>query len=101
MPLLSAGADGATIYPVAIRDSADEGLVTASVFHHLSKHLQQVIESDHFRVKQMMPKAGGFRSFATARRVIAGFEARWQVTFAEKPPSTENVAEAARRSTSA
>lgn len=32
-------------------------------------------ESDHFRVKQMMPKVGGLRSFAAARRTIAGREA--------------------------
>ncbi len=33
------------------------------------------IESDHFRVKQPMPKVGSFRSFNTARRSIQGFEA--------------------------
>ncbi|MBB4346118.1 DDE domain-containing protein [Rhizobium leguminosarum bv. viciae] len=36
---------------------------------------QQGIESDHFRVKKNMPKIGGFRSFNSARRTIAGFEA--------------------------
>ncbi|MGO7601935.1 DDE-type integrase/transposase/recombinase, partial [Rhizobium ruizarguesonis] len=36
---------------------------------------QQGIESDHFRVKKNMPKIGGFQSFNTARRTIAGFEA--------------------------
>ena len=41
----------------------------------MTKHLQQGIESDHFRVKQPMPKVGGFRSFNTARRSIQGFEA--------------------------
>ncbi|MFW8609898.1 DDE-type integrase/transposase/recombinase [Rhizobium beringeri] len=33
------------------------------------------LESDHFRVKKNMPKIGGFQSFNTARRTIAGFEA--------------------------
>ncbi len=78
MPLLSPGkigTDGVGVYPAAIKDSANEGLVPTSVFHGVSNHLQQVIESDHFRVKQMMPKVGCFRSFATARRTIAGFEA--------------------------
>ena len=41
----------------------------------MTKHLQQGIESDHFRVKKPMPKVGGFRSFSTARRSIQGFEA--------------------------
>ena len=33
------------------------------------------IESDHFRVKQNMPKVGCFQTFNTARRTIKGFEA--------------------------
>jgi transposase-like protein len=43
--------------------------------HYVTKHLQQGIESDHFRVKRAMPRVGGFRSFHTARRTICGFEA--------------------------
>jgi hypothetical protein len=42
---------------------------------HVSKHLQQGIESDHFRVKRPMPGIGGFQAFYTARRIIRGFEA--------------------------
>jgi len=43
--------------------------------HYVTKHLQQGIESDHFRVKRPMPRIGGFQSFRTARRTIRGFEA--------------------------
>jgi transposase-like protein len=43
--------------------------------HYVTKHLQQGIESDHFRVKRAMPRVGGFHSFPTARRTIQGFEA--------------------------
>ena len=43
--------------------------------HYVTKHLQQGIESDHFRVKRAMPRIGGFQSFLTARRTIQGFEA--------------------------
>jgi transposase, IS6 family len=43
--------------------------------HYVTKHLQQGIESDHFRVKKNMPRIGGFQSFGTARRTIQGFEA--------------------------
>src|SRR3954464_14957939 len=39
------------------------------------KHLQQGIESDHFRVKRPMPRIGGFQAFQTAQRTIQGFEA--------------------------
>src|SRR3954462_11235449 len=42
--------------------------------HYVSKHLQQGIESDHFRVKRPMPRIGSFQSFHTARRTIRGFE---------------------------
>jgi transposase-like protein len=41
----------------------------------VTKILQQGIESDHFRVKQNMPKVDGFQSFNTARQTIKGFEA--------------------------
>ncbi len=46
-----------------------------NLIHYVTKHLQQGIESDHFRVKKNMPRIGGFQSFATARRTIKGFEA--------------------------
>jgi hypothetical protein len=49
--------------------------VTPMPLHYVSKHLQQGIESDHFRVKESMPRIGGFQSFYTARRTIQGFEA--------------------------
>ena len=47
----------------------------ARPLHYVTKHLQQGIESDHFRVKKNMPRVGGFQSFSTARRTIQGFEA--------------------------
>jgi transposase-like protein len=43
--------------------------------HYITQHLQQGIESNHFRVKRPMPRTGGFQSFHTARRTIRGFEA--------------------------
>ena len=41
----------------------------------MTKHLQQGIESDHFRLKKNVPRVGCFQSFNTARRSIQGFEA--------------------------
>lgn len=58
-----------------IKTSVDDGLLHPDPVHYFTKHLQQGIESDHFRVKKSMPKIGGFQSFNTARRTIAGFEA--------------------------
>ena len=69
------GTDGASVYPAAIKDGVAAGILTPGVTHRVSKHLQQVIESDHFRIKQMMPRVGCLRSFTTARRTIAGFQA--------------------------
>ncbi len=65
------GTDGAGPYPPAIAESRKEGLLPRAPIHHVTKHLQQGIASDHFRVTRV----GGFRSFHTARRTIQGFEA--------------------------
>jgi IS6 family transposase len=77
-PLLSPdriGTDGAGTYPPAIVIARNDGLLARTPLHHVTKHLQQGIESDHFRVKKNMPRIGGFQSFHTARRTIQGFEA--------------------------
>ena len=44
--------------------------------HRVSKRLQQGIESEHFHVKKNMPQIGGFQWFASAKRSIAGIEAK-------------------------
>lgn len=69
------GTDGASPYSPAIAESRKSGLLPRTPAHYVTKHLQQGIESDHFRVKRSMPRVGGFRSFNTARRTIQGFEA--------------------------
>jgi transposase, IS6 family len=77
-PLLSPdriGTDGAGPYPPAIAAARKDGLLARTPEHYVTKHLQQGIESDHFRVKRPMPRIGGFQAFHTARRTIQGFEA--------------------------
>src|SRR4051812_23072174 len=77
-PLLSPdriGTDGAGTYPPAIVAARGSGLLACTPLHSVTKHLQQGIESDHFRLKKNMPRIGGFQSFNTARRAIQGFEA--------------------------
>src|SRR3954467_13067145 len=69
------GTDGAATYPPAIVAVRESGLLACNPLHYVTKHLQQGIESDHFRLKKNMPRIGGFRSFSTARRTIQGFEA--------------------------
>src|SRR4028118_1972173 len=77
-PLLSPdriGTDAAGPYPPAIRAARKACLLARMPLHYVTKHLQQQIESDHFRVKRPMPRIGGFQAFHTARRTIQGFEA--------------------------
>jgi transposase-like protein len=69
------GTDGAKTFTTAIKAAQDEGLLRENPTHHVTKILQQGIESDHFRVKQNMPKVGCFQSFTTTRRTRKGFEA--------------------------
>lgn len=74
-PLLSPnriGTDGANTFPSTIKTSVEDGLLHSDSVHYVTKYLQQGID---FRVKKNMPKIGGFQSFNTARRTIAGFEA--------------------------
>ncbi len=76
------GTDGAGPYPPAIAAARKDGLLARTPLHYITKHLQQGIESDHFRVKKNMPRIGGFQSFHTARRTIQGFEMLWGRTVA-------------------
>ena len=65
-PLLSPdriGTDGAGSYPPAIAESRKAGLLARTPVHYVTKHLQQGIESDHFRVKRPMPRVGCFQAF--------------------------------------
>ena len=58
-PLLSPdriGTDGAGSYPPAIAAARKDGLLARTPVHYVTKHLQQGIESDHFRVKRPMPR---------------------------------------------
>src|ERR671913_897224 len=69
------GTDGAGPYPPAIAETRKAGLLARIPRHYVTKHLQQGIESDHFRVKKNMPRIGGFQTLHTARGTIQGFEA--------------------------
>jgi transposase, IS6 family len=69
------GTDGANTYPPTIVAARTDGLLPRTPLHYVTKHLQQGIESDHFRVKRPMPWVGCFQSFHTARQTIQGSEA--------------------------
>jgi transposase-like protein len=59
------GTDGAGPYPPAIAAAWKNGLPPQDPLHYISKHLQQGIERDPFRVKRPMLRIGGFQSFRT------------------------------------
>ncbi len=69
------GTDGAGAYPGAIAAARNEGRLARDPVHHVTRQLQEGIESDHFRLKKNMPRVSGFQSFNTARRSNQGFEA--------------------------
>jgi transposase-like protein len=69
------GTDGAGPYPPASAAAGKDGLLPHEPLDYVTLHLQQGIESDHFRGKRPMPRIAGFQSFRTARRTIRGFEA--------------------------
>ena len=46
------GTDGASTYPPAIVAAKSDSLLPHAPLHYVTKHLQQGIESDHFRVKK-------------------------------------------------
>jgi transposase, IS6 family len=62
-PLLSPdriGTDGVGPYPPAITATRKAGLLARTPVHYVTRHLQQGIESDHFRVKKNMPGSAAF-----------------------------------------
>ncbi len=76
-PLLSPkkiGADGADTFPTTTRRAVDDGPLHPNPVCYVTTHLQQCIESEHFRINKNMPRIRGFQSFNTACRTIAGFE---------------------------
>lgn len=62
-------------YPQAIKDLKEEGLLDEDTLHRSAKYLNNVIESDHRRVKRRIRPMMGFHSFKTANRVLKGIEA--------------------------
>ena len=72
--LFSANEIGTDCAPALI--CAVEGLQEGNLKlkHQKSKHLQQGIESDHYRLKRNMHRKGVFQSLKTARKTISGYE---------------------------
>jgi transposase-like protein len=66
-----------------------EGVIERQTEHSQIKFLNNVVESDHGRIKQRLAPMLGFKSFASAGRCIKGIEtmtlfANNQITFINK-----------------
>lgn len=69
------GTDKANPFPKTIQTMKNEYILSNSCQHVTGKSLQQGIESDHFRLKKVIPRNGCFQSFNTARKTLKGYEA--------------------------
>lgn len=61
-------------YDKAIAELKEEGVLDKDVFHRKVKFLNNIVESDHFRLKKPMSIIYGFKTFGSAYRTIKGME---------------------------
>jgi len=73
-PYARINTDQYSAYIKAISDLQDEGVIPRDTEHSQIKYLNNIIESDHFRLKKAMKIIHGFKSFASAARTIKGME---------------------------
>lgn len=62
-------------YPCAISELKREGVLSQILEHRCVKYLNNIIESDHRRIKRRIGPMMGFHSFKTANRTLKGIEA--------------------------
>ena len=61
-------------YNKAIFDLQAEGIIPKETKYSKIKYLNNIIESDHFRLKKAMKIIHGFKDFASSSRTIKGME---------------------------
>ena len=61
-------------YQSAINELRKEGIIGDKTNHYRVKYLNNIIESDHGRVKRRLRPMLGFKSFTSAYRCIKGVE---------------------------
>jgi hypothetical protein len=66
--------DKAQTYAAAIADLKKEGKCPNETEHRQVKYLNNVVEADHGKVKQLIRPARGFKTLKTAYVTIKGFE---------------------------
>lgn len=71
---LKKNTDKAPTYAIAIRELKAEGKCLMDTEHRQVKYLNNVIEADHGKLKQLIKPVRGFKSLKTAYATIKGFE---------------------------
>lgn len=66
--------DRAPTYGIAIGELKKDGKLTDTVKHRQVKYLNNVIEADHGKLKQLIRPVRGFKTLKTAYATIRGFE---------------------------
>lgn len=66
--------DKASTYGPAIANLKTEGKLPEETLHRQVKYLNNVIEADHGKLKQLIKPVRGFKSVKTAYATIKGFE---------------------------
>ena len=66
--------DKAGCYSQAIRELKKEGKCAKDVEHRQVKYLNNIIEADHGKLKQLIKPVRGFKTMKTAYATIKGFE---------------------------
>ena len=61
-------------YAVALKQLKEEGLCSHNLEHRQVKYLNNLIESDHGKLKRLIKPTLGFKSMKTAYATIKGFE---------------------------
>ncbi|GBR55375.1 putative transposase [Neokomagataea thailandica NBRC 106555] len=67
--------DKASAYNIAINELKKNGKLPDTVEHRQVKSLNNVIEADHGKLKQLIKQARGFKSLKRTYATIKGFEA--------------------------
>ena len=66
--------DKAPTYAAAIAELKAEGKCPTETRHRQVKYLNNVVEADHGKLKQLIRPVRGFKSMKTAYATIKGFE---------------------------
>ena len=66
--------DKAPTYAAALAELKQEGKCPADTLHRQVKYLNNVIEADHGKLKQLIRPVRGFKTLKTAYATIKGFE---------------------------